>query len=316
MRNDVVTRVERYSDAMTVRALPQARDEGHASGLDTSNGLEFVQDRIALFARVIGLISFTFLSVGAASALVLHFTLSSTRTAVANVVGVLILATVWALCRWRRWSLIALERLDAVALIGSCTAWAFFVEPPVSESIHEAVISVAVTLLARTIMVPSKASRTLRLTVLAALPLTTLMWSSIGSFGSTAAPSGPLVVTMTAAYQTLLLSALIWLATTTSRTLYDLRRRVREANELGQYALEEKLGAGGMGEVWRARHRLLVRSAAIKLIRPEFLALNHGDPTLVLRRFEREALATAALRSPHTVHSTTSAKRTTARCST
>jgi eukaryotic-like serine/threonine-protein kinase len=87
----------------------------------------------------------------------------------------------------------------------------------------------------------------------------------------------------------------------TSRTLHDLRRRVREANEPGEYALEEKLSTGGMGEVWRARHRLLMRSVAIKLIRPEFLASARTDPAVVLRRFEREALATAALRSPHTV---------------
>ncbi len=52
-----------------------------------------------------------------------------------------------------------------------------------------------------------------------------------------------------------------------------------------------------MGEVWRARHRLLIRPAAIKLIRPQM----SGDPELLLRRFEREARATAALKSPHTV---------------
>jgi eukaryotic-like serine/threonine-protein kinase len=52
-----------------------------------------------------------------------------------------------------------------------------------------------------------------------------------------------------------------------------------------------------MGEVWRARHRLLIRPAAIKLIRPEM----SGDRELLLRRFEREARATAALKSPHTV---------------
>jgi serine/threonine-protein kinase len=52
-----------------------------------------------------------------------------------------------------------------------------------------------------------------------------------------------------------------------------------------------------MGEIWRARHRLLIRPAAIKLIRPQ----TSGDPELLLRRFEREARATAALKSPHTV---------------
>jgi serine/threonine-protein kinase len=52
-----------------------------------------------------------------------------------------------------------------------------------------------------------------------------------------------------------------------------------------------------MGEIWRARHRLLIRPAAIKLIRPQMA----GDPELLLRRFEREARATAALKSPHTV---------------
>ena len=37
------------------------------------------------------------------------------------------------------------------------------------------------------------------------------------------------------------------------------------ARELGNYELVEKLGEGGMGEVWRAEHRLLARPAAVKL---------------------------------------------------
>ena len=56
-----------------------------------------------------------------------------------------------------------------------------------------------------------------------------------------------------------------------------------------------------MGEVWRARHRLLIRPAAIKLIRQRALGAMSGDPELLVRRFEREARATAALTSPHTV---------------
>ena len=66
---------------------------------------------------------------------------------------------------------------------------------------------------------------------------------------------------------------------------------------MGSYRLEELLGRGGMGEVWRASHRLLARSAAVKLIRID----PGSDSRELLRRFEREAQATAALRSPHTV---------------
>ena len=53
-----------------------------------------------------------------------------------------------------------------------------------------------------------------------------------------------------------------------ARVVYNLGNEVRRARELGSYRLEEKLGQGGMGEVWRARHRMLARPAAIKLIRP------------------------------------------------
>ena len=57
-----------------------------------------------------------------------------------------------------------------------------------------------------------------------------------------------------------------------------------------------------MGEVWRARHKMLARPAAIKLIRPQALGLKNGPlAERLLRRFEREAQATAALHSPHSV---------------
>src|SRR5205823_5496118 len=69
--------------------------------------------------------------------------------------------------------------------------------------------------------------------------------------------------------QVLWSACVIVTATVTSRVIYGLRKGMREANQIGAYTLEEKLGAGGMGEVWRARHRLLVRNAAVKLIRPE-----------------------------------------------
>jgi serine/threonine-protein kinase len=91
-------------------------------------------------------------------------------------------------------------------------------------------------------------------------------------------------------------------ATLPAHVLQGLGRKLREAQQMGSYQLVELLGHGGMGEVWRARHRLLARSAAIKLVRPELLgASDAADARLVLRRFEREAQATAALSSPHTI---------------
>jgi serine/threonine protein kinase len=87
-----------------------------------------------------------------------------------------------------------------------------------------------------------------------------------------------------------------------SLTFQRLGRRLREARELGNYELIEQLGRGGMGEVWRARHRLLARHAAIKLVRPEMLgAANESEAKAVLRRFEREAQATSALSSQHSI---------------
>jgi serine/threonine protein kinase len=77
---------------------------------------------------------------------------------------------------------------------------------------------------------------------------------------------------------------------------------VRRAREFGSYRLVKQLGRGGMGEVWRAEHRLLARPAAIKLIRPEMLGASDSEGRqATLRRFEREAHATALLRSPHTI---------------
>jgi serine/threonine-protein kinase len=87
-----------------------------------------------------------------------------------------------------------------------------------------------------------------------------------------------------------------------AKVLQRMSRRLKEAQELGSYQLIERLGQGGMGEVWRAEHRFLARDAAIKLVRPEVLgARNDEEAQKVLRRFEREAQATAALSSPHTI---------------
>jgi eukaryotic-like serine/threonine-protein kinase len=115
--------------------------------------------------------------------------------------------------------------------------------------------------------------------------------------------SGKVPVGGSAYFETTIASAFaVGFAYMGARVLYRLGREVAAARELGSYRLEERLGQGGMGEVWRARHRMLARPAAIKLIRPT--GAGNGGPVISeesMNRFEREAQVIARLRSPHTV---------------
>jgi serine/threonine-protein kinase len=86
-----------------------------------------------------------------------------------------------------------------------------------------------------------------------------------------------------------------------ARVVHSLGVEVRRAHDLGSYRLEVLLGRGGMGEVWRASHRMLARPAAIKLIRRDTLARDPAMASTAVDRFEREAQVIASLQSPHTV---------------
>ena len=80
-----------------------------------------------------------------------------------------------------------------------------------------------------------------------------------------------------------------------SNVVVRLRQRVEEAQQLGQYRLEQKIGEGGMGKVFRARHAFLCRPTAIKLLRAEH------DNEEAVKRFEREVQYTSRLTHPNTV---------------
>ena len=92
----------------------------------------------------------------------------------------------------------------------------------------------------------------------------------------------------------LALGALI--ATFGTYTISSIRTEAFQARRLNQYRLTQKLGAGGMGEVYLAEHQLLKRPCAVKLIRPSL-----SQKPRVLARFEREVRATAQLSHWNTV---------------
>jgi tRNA A-37 threonylcarbamoyl transferase component Bud32 len=149
--------------------------------------------------------------------------------------------------------------------------------------LHDMVLLLAVNLLlyTRSIFIPSSARRTLAVSVATALPL---------ALYALATESVRLSV-----WKVMWLLAAIAVATAGSAVIYGLRREVRHARQLGQYTLEEKLGEGGMGVVYRARHAMLRRPTAVKLLRPERM----GEAGF--RRFEREVQLTAGLSHPNTV---------------
>ncbi|MGP0069455.1 MAG: serine/threonine-protein kinase [Isosphaeraceae bacterium] len=97
-------------------------------------------------------------------------------------------------------------------------------------------------------------------------------------------------------------SNILFLAIGTALAIYSsflvngLRTELHEARKFGQYQLREKLGAGGMGEVYLAEHQLLKRPCALKLIKPEA-----GTDPIVLARFEREVRSAARLSHPNTI---------------
>jgi serine/threonine protein kinase len=72
---------------------------------------------------------------------------------------------------------------------------------------------------------------------------------------------------------------------------------IPSGTKLGRYEIRSKIGAGGMGEVFRARDDKLNRDVALKVLPPDLAA--HADR---MRRFVQEAQAAAALNHPNVAH--------------
>ena len=149
----------------------------------------------------------------------------------------------------------------------------------------------------RAAFVPSPPLRTFVLTALLGLPYVAIPYF----FGPAAAGSAPPLRTLGPAppletvFHLLTWTFVAVSAAAISHVIYGLRTQVREARRLGQYTLEGKLGEGGMGVVYRARHGMMRRPTAVKLLKPEQTAEAN------LKRFEREVQLTARLTHPHTI---------------
>src|SRR5262249_48957672 len=157
---------------------------------------------------------------------------------------------------------------------------------------------VAIWMVCYSIVVPAPPRKTIAALVASASAPPVVLWFSLrgAHFGDLVPPSAFLVD------HVLPYAICVGLAYAGARMVYKRGADVVRARELGSYQLVERLGRGGMGELWKASHQLLARPAAIKFIRPETLAgADAAEAGTILKRFEREARSTASLTSAHTV---------------
>jgi eukaryotic-like serine/threonine-protein kinase len=208
--------------------------------------------------------------------------------------GTLALLVLWIVLRRGRRSLGAIGWLEAGAAVGQALVMASVLggvdmrfRPDMSMT-----LGLATMLTGRAAVVPSSARRTLVIGVTAAAVLfagTVYAHYSVPAAARVMPPPVPI------AQVGMWLVFTVLLSTTVSRVIYGLARRVEEAQRLGQYTLERKIGQGAMGVVYLARHALLRRPTAIKLLGPQQTGARS------LERFEREVQATSGLRHPNTV---------------
>ena len=163
--------------------------------------------------------------------------------------------------------------------------WCWF--HPLGVGVYEMLLSCVAVFLFRAVVVPATWRRTFLVTTLGCLP---------GIAAAVLAPTGG-----SPARGTLVTIVFSWsmvtvgFASLASATFHGLRRAVRDARRIGQYTLVEQLGAGGMGIVYLARHALLRRPTALKLLHPERTTPEASA------RFEREVQLTSEIMHPNVV---------------
>jgi hypothetical protein len=282
-------------------ARPEAR-AGHSASavrlgsvpVNSEQDRRLIQDRLAFFGKTAFFITSMFLVTNA----FLDSALDDAHQVGNAALSCHVVAAAGALSVWhvaRRRSVLSprtLQRLDAfgtVAMSASFALMGHFLAQP--YGFYTALLAIIHVNVGRAAMVPSEPGRTLLIGAASFVGL-------IVSRGSMSI--GPDVLHASALRLRGVVEAVLWslagvgVSGLSSLVIYGLHERAREARRLGQYELEEKIGAGGMGEIYRARHAMLRRPTAVKLL--------SGDGSeQQLKRFEREVQLTARLTHPNTI---------------
>jgi eukaryotic-like serine/threonine-protein kinase len=256
----------------------------------------YVQQRLGLFTRLWG----GLIAAAVIFLLILYQLHPTSRPAQADIVHVasavccVVLGALWYFgVHRRRLSLAQLYAIDAVnlVLIGTVYGLSAYFSSDIRSAPYTAFIWQTFVVFSRVTTIPSTARRTAAVTALSFVPLLVASFA-LAAVHPERLPIAPLGFAVASVFFTVIA---VILSTTGSRVIYGLRRQITRAMQLGQYTLDEKIGEGGMGVVYRARHAMLRRPAAIKLLRAD--KISEGT----LRRFEREVQQLSRLTHPNTV---------------
>jgi hypothetical protein len=264
--------------------------------IDPSAREAFARARLALFGKTVFWIAVTFL--GLSVLLDLGDVMPFWRPGMeSHLLSTALALGIWRLARAPAVGPMALSMLDTLGTLGICVSLAVMGYRYAAQQPWGAfagIFAVFHVTIARAIIVPSTARRTL---VVTALSFAGLVFSQSMMGGNTPPLGGAGEVSAWIA----IVPSLTWSATVTalatlaSKVIYGLSERVFEARRLGQYTLDEKIGEGGMGEVYRASHAMLRRPTAVKLLSGKHISEEQA------RRFEKEVQLTARLTHPNTI---------------
>jgi len=282
-------------DSSRPRALP---DWSAVPG-NSDDDRRLMNQRLAYFGAVASIISGSFFVVVNAVAMLFGASLRELLQMPPNVLhlgATLLFGLEWLLCSRARRSSKELNLIDVGTTFGVLLTFAvaFMVSRQGLEGSLMLTLITLSSLITRAIVVPGTARRTLWLTSVCCVP-TLVAAYVIASQAPHPMAGMPWAAVAASVHVGTWLAATVALSTLASRIIYGLSQRVRAATELGQYTLEEKIGEGGMGMVYRARHALLRRPTAVKLLPPELA----GERSI--QRFEREVQLTSALTHPNTI---------------